>query len=243
MPGLGSGLGIGGFVRPALERTFSFAGSPASMLSHTESNALSLATGMENEGTTTSPATPHEPLSLDWAGTTLELDLDDLAPFNQAGDSASKAVEEEPALLELAILPPLPLLPATAPSSAPVADAFITPPKKISTKQVKTVKAPRKKAPPKAASLDNIIATRAVPQTAPTRRISPEPVAPVEAATAPARQPARKKRRHMVQRPGTYQCMVQGELFDCPHGFDIVKKAFMYNVLGQLAGGSDQNAQ
>ena len=188
MPGLGSGLGNGGFARPALERTFSFAGSPVNMLSHGESTPLSLDTGMETEGPTTSPVTPHEPLSLDWAGTTLELDLDDLAPLNQAGDSASKAfeVEEEPALLELAILPPLPPLPTAVPSSPPIADAFVTPPKKISAKQVKTVKAPRKKALPKDTSLDHVIATRAVAQTAPTRRISPEPVAPGSGSSSSA---------------------------------------------------------
>jgi hypothetical protein len=237
------------------------------MLQHDDELSLSLEGLEESDLPSTAPVTPHEPLSLEWDSVRLQMELDGLPTLGQTEPSDSGKMtkeeekeEEEPALLqELVMLPPLPSLPAATISSV-LPDTFITPPKKTTSKsstKANTTRAPRKKAASSSFSssssssssssktplpLDNLIATRTVPQTAPTRRISPESISAVAAVEA-VRQPARKKRRHMVQRTGTYQCLVQGELFDCPHGFDIVKKAFMYNVLGQLAGGSDQNAQ
>jgi hypothetical protein len=54
----------------------------------------------------------------------------------------------------------------------------------------------------------------------------PPAPAPVLAAAAPA---PRKKRRGM--RPGTYMCLYKGELYECPHGCDIVEKGLLYDLL------------
>jgi hypothetical protein len=53
-------------------------------------------------------------------------------------------------------------------------------------------------------------------------------VATAPAATAPLAAP-RKKRRGM--RPGTYMCLFKGELYECPHGCDIVEKGLLYDLL------------
>ena len=46
----------------------------------------------------------------------------------------------------------------------------------------------------------------------------------------PVVQPApRKKRRGL--RPGSYMCLFRGELYECPHGCDIVEKVLLYDLL------------
>lgn len=60
--------------------------------------------------------------------------------------------------------------------------------------------------------------------SAPAPPPAPAPVLAAAAVPAP-----RKKRRGM--RPGTYMCLYKGELYECPHGCDIVEKGLLYDLL------------
>ena len=88
---------------------------------------------------------------------------------------------------------------------------------------------------------------RPAPKSAVTRHITPTPLAASKkrraetaaepstplASSTPATShvpPApRKKRRGL--RPGTYLCLFKGELYECPHGCDIVDKSLLYDLL------------
>ena len=147
--------------------------------------------------------TPHEPLALQWP------------PM--------------PALLPLETLPEVPPLPPieNLPLGGPLSRSF------------------------SAILSDDTKFHRPVPKTnGPSRRITPtvlpaatrkrpqpedqaesvataSPPAPPTAHMPPAA--PRKKRRGT--RPGTYMCLYKGELYECPHGCDIVDKSLLYDLL------------
>ena len=156
--------------------------------------------------TTSGVPSPHEPLALDWPLS---------APPTEVAD----------ALSTLPALPPL----ETAPLGGPLTRAFNT------------------------ILQDDAKFLRPVSKTTTTRHITPTPIAPVAASkkrradaalaveyapstSNPAPTPThvppvapRKKRRGM--RPNTYLCLFKGELFECPHGCDIVDKTLLYDLL------------
>ena len=201
MPG---GLGSHlGSGRPGLKRSKSM--HPAQM----EELELSLEDTELNHATVCDELTPHEPLSLEW-------------PFPLPSTSAT-TVDTTPALEALPPLPPI----ETAPLGGPLSRSF------------------------QAILSDDTKFLRPVPKTnGPSRRINPtllpatsrkrphaedqaEPVATASPPTPPAAHmppPAPRKKRRGT-RPGTYMCLYKGELFECPHGCDIVDKNLLYDLL------------
>ena len=115
--------------------------------------------------------------------------------------------ETDPPLEQLPFLPPLPPLP----SLNPPLEAL--PSTTVSIKQPPTK--PAKKAPQLPAASRTI-----------TRKRLPSPN---ETTPTPPTQPTRKKRRG--QRAGTYQCLINGELYDCPFHYDIVPKSLIMSML------------
>ena len=111
--------------------------------------------------------------------------------------------ETDPPLEQLPFLPPLPSL--NLPLEA-------LPSTTVSIKQPPTK--PAKKAP------QLPTASRTI-----TRKRLPSP----NETPTPPTQPARKKRRG--QRAGTYQCLINGELYDCPFHYDIVPKSLIMSML------------
>ena len=248
MPGLGLGGGLSGFQphqqqRPTLYRTFSqvdFTGA--------EDEDYPSASGAPDPADSR-PTTPHEPLSLDFEGP-LEV--------RPAASSTSPPHSPGPleAPLESEFLPPLPPL-----SSSTYPGQLLTPalstgpftptlqllsddnifhrqvPQRTSTQtQVRRITPTPLPAPTAATSSSATGRKRYAPSSssststasgAVTTSVSRENVATAPTPTAPAR----KKRRG--QRAGTYQCLYKGELYECPHGCDIVPKDWLYSVMSR----------
>ena len=145
---------------------------------------------------------PHEPLNYGWT----------------AGDSSAP----QDALQHLPPLPPL----ETAPLGGPLTRSFSA----ILHDDAKFLRPA-----PKAAPTRHIIPT--TPLVANKKRraetAAAEPSTTLASTTAaPSHVPPpapRKKRRGL--RPGTYLCLFKGELYECPHGCDIVDKSLLYDLL------------
>jgi len=240
MPGLGLS---GNLTRPQLTR------------------ALSLHPSDDFEGMfpvhPEAPTTPHEPLSLDWnapngdsngvasierpanpapiSDEDLEISLpEDFQLLPAASSSSSSSTSSVATTSSLPALPPLEINPLGGPLTRSFStmlqddSKFFRPvpaPVKSAGQPRRILAVPvRKPASSSSASSSSSSASR--------KRASPEPapllVATAPAATAPLAAP-RKKRRGM--RPGTYMCLFKGELYECPHGCDIVEKGLLYDLL------------
>jgi hypothetical protein len=177
------------------------------------------------------PTTPHEPLSLDWTGPEISLPDDVLTACGQLPHQQQEEQpqvteegtdEDSPGPLEVTPLvmnqheelPPLPPLPPLdmLPTLS-VETIFQRPVNPVSAKP------PSKKITP--APVPN------VSQPAPTT-VAPRKRSAVVASVS-TKAPPRKKRRG--QRAGTYQCMVNGELYDCPFHYDMVPKSLILSLL------------
>ena len=186
---------------PVLKRSKSM--HPAQM----DELEVSLEATESSEQAASDVLTPHEPLSLEWP-----------LPL-----SSTSAADTLPALETLPPLPPIEI----APLGGPLSRSF------------------------QSILSDDSKFLRQVPKTSgPTRRINPtllpttsrkrphtedqaEPVATASHPTPPATHmppPAPRKKRRGT-RPGTYMCLYKGELFECPHGCDIVDKNLLYDLL------------
>ena len=223
MPGLGLAANL---TRPALSRTLS---------SHPTDDQRDQADA---------PSTPYEPLTADdldfspW----LKADDDDTASERASNLTPQDGGDElEISLSDLPVLPPLGAASSSASSVNSAPPLEINPLGGALTRSFSSMLQDDSKffrpVPAKAAGT----ATRRIlaapipsnPKPASSRkRAAPEPapliVAAAPAAPTPAAAP-RKKRRGM--RPGTYMCLFKGELFECPHGCDIVEKGLLYDLL------------
>ena len=188
--------------------------------------------------------TPHEALSLNWPSDHPQEGEEDEAPARPSTPTQhllEHNEDDERALLALpppVSLPPLPPL-ETAPLGGPLTRSFSNY-LHDDSKFFRPVAAPaapaRRLAPTpqpgnaastaalgagsrlkRARASSKSLATTSAPAPAP---------APAPAAAPP---PPRKKRRGM--RPGTYMCLFKGELYECPHGCDIVEKGLLYDLL------------
>ena len=208
MPGLGYGLGCGlGLQRPTLTRTFSMADPSPSKLF--DGSDLSLPDGFFDKCTSIT-STTHEDVD----------DTQDGRPFISGSDdlpleATYPSSETDPPLEQLPFLP-LPSLPFLPPLEALPSTTTVNSIKQPPSK-------PAQKAPQKQPSASRLTTT-AVSGTTTRKRVSP----PTETPTPPT-QPARKKRRG--QRAGTYQCLINGELYDCPFHYDIVPKSLIMSML------------
>ena len=231
--------------RPALSRTLSM---------HNEDDLWTPA-GSTSSNTNyfahfQAPATPHEPLSLDWADLELSLSSDVLALSGQqdAAEGAEEGSDEgtadtrpaSPGPLEMTpvmndqeVLPDLPPLPPLDVLPTLPVEVFHRP---IPTATKSVPSKPSKKITPTPAAI--------VPPTAPTAASRKRSATAAAASAsvpsvasgasgnvtkASASAPPRKKRRG--QRAGTYQCMVDGELYDCPFHYDMVPKSLILSLL------------
>jgi len=199
------------------------------------------------------PSTPHEPLSLEWNASngdtsseidrpanpapTLDEDLEISLPEDLLQPHAAASSSSSSSVAAASSLPPLPPLEIN-PIGGPLTRSFSTM-LQDDSKFFRPVPAPAKSAgqprrilavpvrKPASSSSSSSAAAAAS-----RKRASPEPapllVATAPAATAPLAAP-RKKRRGM--RPGTYMCLFKGELYECPHGCDIVEKGLLYDLL------------
>jgi hypothetical protein len=194
------------------------------------------------------PATPHEPLSLDWTDLELSLSSDVLALSGQqdAAEGTEEASDEgtadtrpaSPGPLEMTpvmneVLPDLPPLPPL--------DVLPTLPMEVFHRPIPAPSKPSKKITPTPAAIvpppAPTAASRKRSATAATASASVPSVASgasgkvskASASAPPPHPPPRKKRRG--QRAGTYQCMVDGELYDCPFHYDMVPKSLILSLL------------
>ena len=215
MSGLGLGLGQGlGQGRPMLARSTSMYN--ADDLWQRSSNT-SYFTHLQ------APTIPHEPLSLTRMDPEISLPSSNLALTGQQEtdeDTAGASPSQE--LPSLPPLPPLDMLPTLSAEvfHRPIPDAASTNhvPSKVSKKlastPVMTTNTP----------LESIAASRKRP-VAIVKDTSVNSVNVNKLALPPPR----KKRRG--QRAGTYQCLVDGELFDCPFHYDMVPKSLILSLL------------
>ena len=248
MPGLGQGLVP--LLRPTLSRTLSM---------HHEEEASSWP-NRGYFAYVQAPATPHEPLSLN-CPQDIEISLPDdvltacgqlprpqdqpkqqQSATEEGTDVEGDGNEDSPGPLEvipsvdkreelppLPPLPPLDVLPTlpvetifqrTIPSVTPSVTTM--PPIKKITPTPVPIAPPA--APPTALPTAAAATSRKRPAAVPTV------VAPTSTVSKTAAPPARKKRRG-GQRAGTYQCMVNGELYDCPFHYDMVPKSLILSLL------------
>jgi hypothetical protein len=203
-------------MRPALSRTLSM---------HNEEEAW------PNSGYfayVQAPTTPHEPLSLDWTGPEISLPDDVLttcgqlpSPQEQQPQATEEGTDEDspgplevtPPLNQHEELPPLPPLPPLDMlPTQPVETIFQRSVNPVSTKP------PSKKITP--TPVPNV--SQPAPIVASRKRST-------AVASVSTKAPPRKKRRG--QRAGTYQCMVNGELYDCPFHYDMVPKSLILSLL------------
>ena len=190
------------------------------------------------------PATPHEPLSLDWADLELSLSSDVLALSGQqdAAEGAEEGSDEgtadtrpaSPGPLEMTpvmndqeVLPDLPPLPPL--------DVLPTLPVEVFHRPIPAPSKPSKKitsthvviVPPSASRKRSATAASVSARVPSAASVASVNVTKASAPTHPP--PPRKKRRG--QRAGTYQCMVDGELYDCPFHYDMVPKSLILSLL------------
>ena len=207
----------------------------------------------DQEGQAANCPTPHEALSLNWPSDQAQdgEGEEEEAPTRPATPTQHLLHNEDhddSALLALppppAPLPPLPPI-ETAPLGGPLTRSFsnflhddskffrsIAVPAAAPVPLRRIVATPL---PCNAASAAALVAgsrvkrARATPASSKSLATASAPApapAPAPAAAAP---PPRKKRRGM--RPGTYMCLFKGELYECPHGCDIVEKGLLYDLL------------
>lgn len=189
--------------------------------------------------------TPHEALSLNWPSDHAQEGEEDEAPARPPTPTQhllEHNEDDERALLALpppvSLPPPLPPL-ETAPLGGPLTRSFSNFLHDDSKffRPVAAPAAPARRLAP-TPQLGNAASTAALgagsrlkrarassKSLATTSAPAPAP-APAPAAAPP---PPRKKRRGM--RPGTYMCLFKGELYECPHGCDIVEKGLLYDLL------------
>jgi len=248
MPGLGlsghsGGSLYGGMSRPGLSRSLSMHPDQEVELSFVEEEGEEEAQ-LEGGAFSSSCPTPYEALSLSWPAD----DHPQQEPSRPASPSPlDQTPDQEHAL---AALPPaLPLLPPieTAPLGGPLTRSFSQFLQNADSKYFRPINGATLKPTAAATSAPKSyrrIVPNAVPSTpatssrnnkrprtteslASTSAPAPPPAtAPVLAGVVPA---PRKKRRGM--RPGTYMCLYKGELYECPHGCDIVEKGLLYDLL------------
>ena len=236
--------------RPGLSRSLSMhPDQEERLLSHVEEEEEE---AQQEEGVFVSSCpTPHEALSLSWPDDHLAQE----APSRPAsptplldhpqGEDHSGALDALPPALPL--LPPL----ETAPLGGPLTRSFSnylqddskffrpisagTAGGTLKSAATSAFKPVRRIVPTALPSSSSSLSSstrlkrpRASESLATTSAPAPPPApAPVLAAAAvPA---PRKKRRGM--RPGTYMCLYKGELYECPHGCDIVEKGLLYDLL------------
>ena len=194
------------------------------------------------------PATPHEPLSLDWADLELSLSSDvlalsgqqDAAEGTEEGSDEGTAdtrpaspgpLEMTPVMNDQEVLPDLPPLPPLDVLPTLPVEVFHRPipaPSKPSKKITATPVAIVPPSAPTAASRKRSATAAAASASVPS--VASGASGNVTKASAPTHPPPpRKKRRG--QRAGTYQCMVDGELYDCPFHYDMVPKSLILSLL------------
>ena len=160
--------------------------------------------GDTNETIPSEPTTPHEPLALDWPSLTANV-----APLE--------------ALPEMPPLPPI----ESAPLGGPLSRSFSS----ILSDDVKFFRPVAKTSGPTRRINPTLLPTTS--RKRPPTEDQAEPVATASHPTPPATHmppPAPRKKRRGT-RPGTYMCLYKGELFECPHGCDIVDKNLLYDLL------------
>ena len=153
---------------------------------------------------TSEVTTPHEPLPLDWPPSTAHL----------------------PPLDALPDMPPLPPI-ETAPLGGPLSRSFSN----ILADDTKFFRPVPKSNGPSRRIIPAVLP--AASKKRPHAEEQAEPVAiapPPTPPTAHMPPPAPRKKRRGT-RPGTYMCLYKGELYECPHGCDIVDKNLLYDLL------------
>ena len=220
MPGLGLGLGQGlGQGRPMLARSTSMYNADDLWQRPSNTNYFT-----HLQGPTTPPTTPHEPLSLNWPDPEISLPSSNLALTGQQEtdeDTAGASPSRE--LPSLPPLPPLDMLPTLS------AEVFHRPiPDAASTNHVLPSKVSKKLASTPVTSTNTPLESIAASRKRPVAIVKDTSVNSVNVNKL-ALPPPRKKRRG--QRAGTYQCLVDGELFDCPFHYDMVPKSIILSLL------------
>ena len=237
MPGLGlSGIlkapTYDGLSRPVLSRTLS--AHPGQDGLPDEDEEIQPDDQMDSN----CPPTPHEALSISWPEhfpfpeTSEVADTAD-APAPTRPSSPAREDSDQGPLPTLA-LPSLPPL-ESAPLGGPLTRSFSS----FLNDDTKFFR-PIRPAPANAGKPRRVAPTPLQPVRGSTpavkRARAPESVAtasapapPPASAAGPPAHPPRKKRRGM--RPGTYMCLYKGELYECPHGCDIVEKGLLYDLL------------
>ena len=200
---------------------------------------------LEEGAFSSSCPTPYEALSLSWPAD----DHPQQEPSRPASPSPlDQTPDQEHAL---AALPPaLPLLPPieTAPLGGPLTRSFSQFLQNADSKYFRPINGATLK--PTAAASSSApksyrrivpVAVPSTPATSSRNNKRPRTTESLASTSAPAPPPAtapvlagavpapRKKRRGM--RPGTYMCLYKGELYECPHGCDIVEKGLLYDLL------------
>ena len=192
--------------------------------------------------------TPHEALSLGWPSDQAQDGEEEEAPTRPATPTQHLQHNEDDERALLALTPPPPPLPSlppieTAPLGGPLTRSFsnflhddskffrpVAAAAPVPLRRIVATPLPANAA--SAAALgagSRVKRARATPASSKSLATASAPApapAPAPAAAAP---PPRKKRRGM--RPGTYMCLFKGELYECPHGCDIVEKGLLYDLL------------
>ena len=234
MPGLGMGL-VMPFQqqqRPTLSRTLSM---------HNEDDLWTPACSSNYFTHFQAPPTPHEPLSLDCMGPESDVlalsghsgqqggteeATADTRPNSPGPLEVTPVMNDQEELPDLPPLPPLDVLP-TLPTELfhrPNPDRISKPaPSKPNKKITLTPDAPI----PTTASRKRSAAAAASASVPSVASGASRNATKVSASVPPP--PPRKKRRG--QRAGTYQCMVDGELYDCPFHYDMVPKSLILSLL------------
>jgi hypothetical protein len=256
MPGLGlSGLSgglsggsvYGGLSRPGLSRTLSM--HPGDQEEHDELLSLE-----DQEGQAANCPTPHEALSLNWPSDQAqdgegEEEEAPTRPPTPTQHLLHNEDHDDRALLALPPPPtPLPSLPPieTAPLGGPLTRSFsnflhddskffrplaVPAAAPVPLRRIQPTPLPMGNAASAAAlsAGSRVKRARATPASSKSLATTSAPAPAPASAPAAAPPPPRKKRRGM--RPGTYMCLFKGELYECPHGCDIVEKGLLYDLL------------
>ena len=218
--GLGQGLGLGlGQGRPMLARSTSMYNADDLWQRPSNTNYFT-----HLQGPTTPPTTPHEPLSLNWLDPEISLPSSNLAlTGQQESDEDTAGASPSQELPSLPALPPLDMLPTLS------AEVFHRPiPEATSTNHVLPSKVSKKLASTPVMTTITPLESIAASRKRPVAIVKDTSVNSVNVNKL-ALPPPRKKRRG--QRAGTYQCLVDGELFDCPFHYDMVPKSIILSLL------------
>jgi hypothetical protein len=204
----------------------------------------------DQEGQAANCPTPHEARSLNWPSDQVQdgEEEEEEAPTRPATPTQHLEDHDDRALLALPPPPPLPSLPPieTAPLRGPLTRSFshflhddskffrpVAVPAAAPVPLRRIQPTPLLGNAASAAALSagsRVKRARATPASSKSLATASAPApAPASAPAAAAAPPPRKKRRGM--RPGTYMCLFKGELYECPHGCDIVEKGLLYDLL------------